>query len=261
MAIQIFDEKRNDPARRLASLERSGKVHTEVAGQCFVQAERWVIVGGGGFGREVYSWTMSELHSSGNGTPVGFLDENPDCFDDFPRLKSLWLGPVSSYVPQSGDRLLMAIADPRAKLAVGSSLLERGSVFASFVHPTVVISQDVKIGAGCVLCPFATVSCNVQISDFVSINVGSVIGHDSIIESGCTLSPNSNISGQVHLERGVFTGCQSVIFPKTRVGEFCRIGAGSVIVGHVRPNSTMMGSPAMHVKWSRNHGPAEENAA
>ena len=225
------------------------------------QVSRWLIVGAGGFGREVYSWTSGQLHSKDFSTRVGFLDDNPDCLHRFPHLNHLWAGRIADYSPEPGDRLLMAIADPTSKLAAGALLTERGGSFASFVHPTAVLSPDVDMGIGCILCPLSVVCCNVVIGDFVAMNVGSLAGHDSILSEGCTLSPHANVAGQVKLERGVFMGCQAVILPKVNVGEYARIGAGSTVIGHVRANSTMMGVPAKRVSWSRSLEDADQDVA
>ena len=221
----------------------------DIAGQNMVEAERWLIVGAGGFGREVFSWTFGQLRATQSDFPVGFLDDDPDSLSQFPTLKERWVGQISTYSPQSGDRLLMAIGDPTSKLTVGEMLKLRGAVFASFVHPTAVIAQDVRIGVGCIICPFAVVCCNVRLGDFVSMNVGSVAGHDSIIGDGCTLSPHSDVAGKVNLKRGVFLGCQTAILPKTQIGEFARIGAGSVVINHVSPGVSMMGVPAKRISW------------
>ena len=223
----------------------------DIAGQNMVEATRWLIVGAGGFGREVFSWTSGQLRATLSCCPVGFLDDDPKSLAQFPSLKERWAGPISTYLPQHGDRLLMAIGDPTSKLAVGDALRARGAVFASFVHPTAVIAHDVHIGVGCIICPFAVVCCNVRFGDFVSMNVGSVAGHDSIIGDGCTLSPHSDVAGQVSLKRGVFVGCQTAILPKTQIGEFARIGAGSVVINHVSPGASMMGVPAKRISWSQ----------
>ena len=221
----------------------------EIAGQDMVEAKRWLIVGAGGFGREVFSWTSGQLRATQSNFPVGFLDDDPGSLDQFPTLKERWAGRISTYSPQPGDRLLMAIGDPRSKLAVGEMLKLRGAVFASFAHPTAVIAQDVRIGVGCIICPFAVVCCNVRLGDFVLMNIGSVAGHDSIIGDGCTLSPHSDVAGKVNLKRGVFLGCQTAVLPKTQIGEFARIGAGSVVINHVSPGVSMMGVPAKRISW------------
>ena len=221
----------------------------EIAGQNMVEADRWLIVGAGGVGREVYSWTSGLLRATQSDFPVGFLDDDLNSLDQFPTLKERWTGRISTYSPRTGDRLLMAVGDPTSKLAVGEALAARGAVFASFVHPTAVIAHDVRIGFGCIICPFAVVCCNVRLGNFVSMNIGSVAGHDSIIGDGCTLSPHSDVAGKVTLNRGVFMGCHTAILPNTQVGEFARIGAGSVVINNVSPGVSMMGVPAKRISW------------
>ena len=120
-----------------------------------VGVSRWLIVGAGGFGREVYSWTQAQIHKSRPGITIEFLDDNPDCLSKFPALQSHLAGSIQEYVPSPGDRLLMAIADPPAKLDTGSELLSRGAQFASYVHPTAILSEDCTIGVGSIICPFA----------------------------------------------------------------------------------------------------------
>lgn len=261
MAVQIFTGDTNEFKRQQQEIRHSTMESSDIEAQTSTQADRWLIVGAGGFGREVYAWTLGHLHSKTNGPQIGFLDDNPECLDRFPDLKPLWSERISTYSPRPGDRLLMAIADPGAKLAAGSMLVSRGATFASYIHPTAVLSHDFQIGKGCILCPLSVVCCSVRIGDFVSMNVGALAGHDSVIEDGCTLSPHANVAGQVDLERGVFLGCQTVILPKIRIGEFARIGAGSTVISHVRSYSTMLGVPAKRVSWSKNQEQVDQKAA
>ncbi len=230
----------------------------EIAGENMVVADLLLMVGAGGFGREVFSWTSGLLRATQSNFPVGFLDDDPNSLDEFPTLKERWMGRISTYLPQSGDRLLMAVGDPASKLAVGEALKARGAVFASFVHPTAVIAQDVHLGFGCIICPLAVVCCNVRLGNFVSMNIGSVAGHDSIIGDGCTLSPHSDVAGKVTLKRGVFLGCQTAILPKMQIGEFARIGAGSVVINHVSPGVSMMGVPAKRISWLQHDSDVEQ---
>ncbi len=261
MTVQIFMGDSDTFEQQQQSIRRSTTDCLDIKAQKTMQAERWLIVGAGGFGREVYSWTLGHLHSTAADFPVQFLDDNPECLDRFPELRSMWLERISTYSPRPGDRLLMAIADPGAKLTAGATLISRGATFASYIHPTAVLAHDFKIGIGCIICPLSVICCNVRIGDFVSMNVGALAGHDSVVHDGCTLSPHSNVAGQVDLERGVFLGCQTVILPKIRIGEFARIGAGSTVISHVRPHTTMMGVPAKRVSWSKNQDAADHKAA
>ncbi|WP_083843050.1 acetyltransferase [Schlesneria paludicola] len=262
MAIEIFTGDSNTFEQQQEAVRRSlTSASGERSPHLPMHAERWLIVGAGGFGREIYYWTQGQLQSTGQDFPIGFLDDNRDSLKAYPSLAPYWVDRISDYVPRQGDRLLMAIADPTIKLQLGKQLTERGATFATYIHPKAVITADAKFGAGCIVCPMTVVCCNVQVGDFVSLNLGTVVGHDSIISDGCTLSPHANISGQSVLERGVFVGCQAVILPKVHVGEFARIGAGSSVIGHVRSHSTMLGVPAKRVSWTKHPDASETKAA
>jgi hypothetical protein len=65
--------------------------------------ERVILVGGGGFCRELY-FCASETHAAGRLAPLGgYLDDTGDTLAgldyDLP-----WLGSISDYVPARGDR-------------------------------------------------------------------------------------------------------------------------------------------------------------
>ncbi|RLS76106.1 MAG: acetyltransferase [Planctomycetota bacterium] len=249
MTMQIFTGDVERFCGQQASIRSSTILGSGVAVRSPTTVERWLIVGAGGFGREVYSWTLGQLHAAGTNPRVGFLDDDATVLDKFPELKRLWVGRISDYEPQSGDRLLMAIGDPSAKLAVAEQLTARGGRFVSYIHPTAVLASDVQVGVGVIICPSVVICCNVRLGDFVLMNVGALAGHDSMIGDGCTLSPHADVTGQVVLERGVFLGCRAVILPKIHVGEFSRVGAGSVVISQVKPRVTMMGVPAKRIDW------------
>lgn len=262
MAIEIYTgdsntfEQQQEAVRRTLTSDSAEQSPNQP-----MRAERWLIVGAGGFGREIFYWTQGQVQSTGQDFPIGFLDDNPDCFKTFPSLAPYWVDRISDYVPRPGDRLLMAIGDPTIKLQIGQKLIDRGATFATYIHPKAVVTADAKLGTGCIVCPLTVICCNVTVGDFVALNLGTVVGHDSTISDGCTLSPHANVSGQSYLERGVFIGCQAVILPKVHVGEFARIGAGSSVIGHVRSHSTMLGVPAKRVSWTKHPDASETKAA
>lgn len=77
---------------------------------------RLILVGGGAFARELINW-VEDLVDLGKSHPItGFLDESSEAFKGFPYSLT-YLGSIPDYEPQSGDQLLMAIGDPKAKKA------------------------------------------------------------------------------------------------------------------------------------------------
>lgn len=208
---------------------------------------RLIIVGAGGFGREVLVWAQDCQAQSKKWEIGGFLDDNHNALKvlnyDLPVI-----GSIKDYQPKEGDCFVMGIGNPtRRKLAIAESLMKRGAEFINLIHPTAGIGNNVTLGKGCVLCPNARITCDAKIGNFVTLNCQAGIGHDAIIGDGCTLSSYSVISGGGQLGKGVYLGVHSGILPKAKVGDFATIGAGSVVFKNVKPGTTVLGVPAKKI--------------
>jgi len=206
--------------------------------------KKLIIVGAGGFGREILSW-LKDVHVPGRPWELaGFLDDNPEALSKY-NYKIPILGPIMEYQPQENDLFVMGIASPtQVKLNIAANLMAKGAEFISLIHPTVVYGNNVTFGKGCVICRNTVLTCDIIIGDFVSINIFSVIGHDAIIKEGCTLYSYSNINGFAKLGRGVEIGSHGCVLPGVKVGDFAKVGAGSLAVKSVKSNSTVIGVPA-----------------
>ncbi len=207
--------------------------------------KRVLIVGAGGFGREVRAWLEDSLPVGGEWTIGGFLDDDPRASvagRDLPIVAT-----IKGYEPSPSDRLVMALGSPATKLRLGEMLIERGAEFLTLLHPTAVIGERVTLGRGCVLCPYTVITCDVELGDFVCFNIYASAGHDAVFGPGCTLSPYATVNGCARLGRGVFLGAQAAVMPGVEVGDYATVGAGSVAVKRVRPSSTVMGVPAKRI--------------
>jgi sugar O-acyltransferase (sialic acid O-acetyltransferase NeuD family) len=210
------------------------------------EMKRLLIIGAGGFGREVLSWCLQDAAYTKEWEVAGFLDSNPAALDKHTCEFGI-LGDPSTYSPSGDDLFVLAIGDPKTKLRLCKSLKERGASFTTLLHPTVVIGRDCRIGEGCVLCPGAVLTTNVSLGNFVIINVHSTVGHDSVIGDGSTLSAHNDVTGNVVLGEGVFLGTHACILPNTVVGDYAIVGAGSMVLKKVPAHSTVVGVPARQI--------------
>ena len=138
---------------------------------------RTIIVGAGGFGRELINWA-SDCHRASLLPPVvGMIDDDPGVMDGFAYDIGL-IGAVMDFAPEPDDHLLMAIGTPAIKEHVAEMLKVRGGRFVSMIHPTVVIAKSARISEGSILCPMALVSADAEVGHLVTINALSSIGHD-----------------------------------------------------------------------------------
>jgi sugar O-acyltransferase (sialic acid O-acetyltransferase NeuD family) len=208
--------------------------------------KRLLIVGAGGFGREVLAWALAVPPGARDWDIGGFLDANPRALDAHPCGFRV-LGDPASYEPGAGDVFVPAIADPAIKLRLCRGLRARGATFTTLVHPSVIVGPGCRLGIGVVLCPRVVLTTNVTLGDFVTINVGSACGHDTVLGDGITISSFADVTGAVRLGEGVFLGSHAVVFPRIEVGEFAIIGAGSTVLRKVPARVTVMGVPAKQV--------------
>ncbi|MDF1678174.1 MAG: NeuD/PglB/VioB family sugar acetyltransferase [Legionellaceae bacterium] len=205
--------------------------------------KKLVIVGGGGFGPEVLSVARETFHEK-EFVFKGFLDDAKSVVrhgqEEFPVLSR-----CSDYLPEADDRFICAIGDPIQKLKVCDDLLQKGAQFINLLHPSAFVSEGASLGKGVIAFPHTFISTNTVLSDFVTLNVSTVIGHDAHVGRGSTLSPHCAVSGFVQLKEAVFMGALATVIPGKVVNAFARIGAGSVVIRDTKAKHTVFGAPAI----------------
>src|SRR5665648_16594 len=209
--------------------------------------KRVVIVGAGGFGREVL-WLMRDCNASAlekTGQPlyqiVGFVDANEKgkqlC--DVPIL-----GSYDWFLTNRDAYAVCAIGNPRTRQTVIRQLTNMGVEYFSIIHPSVRMSQYVEIGEGSIVCAGAILTTQIKVGNHVHINLNCTIGHDVIIGNFSTIAPGANVSGNVVVDQGCDVGTNSSIIQGLKVGMGATIGAGTVVNKDVDENTLVVGVPA-----------------
>jgi sugar O-acyltransferase (sialic acid O-acetyltransferase NeuD family) len=207
--------------------------------------DKIVIIGAGGFGREVH-WMIEELNrNQWKWDFLGYIDDN------IPVGTIINGYPVIGNVEWLSDKKLnvvCAIAEPNSKKNVIEKLYLTSNLFPILIHPNVSISRFVDIGEGSIICSGAILTVNIKIGKYVLINVNSTIGHDSIIQDYSTILPSASISGNVILNERVIIGTGARILQGLIIGENSFIGAGAVVTKNVPNNVISLGIPAKTLK-------------
>lgn len=207
-----------------------------------------VIVGAGGFGREVYHWAHALLGSP-NYRFKGFIDDHPDS-EKISGNQLKILGAIhpgkNQYDIQSTDRFIYAIGNIDNKRVIIDGLQRRGAKFITLVHPTAIVADTAMIGEGVVVCPFAMVSDHATISDFAMINCYASCAHDTRVGRYSILSPYATLNGYVELEEEVFLGTHASVVASRKIGHRTKISANSVAMTDVPPRSIVVGVPGKH---------------
>lgn len=200
-----------------------------------------IIVGAGGFGREVYLWAKDSF-SQDQYKIKGFLEDNPKILDNYDMDVGI-IGNLNSYEIKNKDRFLFAIGDIDTKKHIVVNLKKKGAQFLTLVHPTAIVVNTVKIGEGVIICPYCLVSDNVLLDDFVMMNTYASCGHDVKVGKYSILSPYAALNGFVTLEDEVFLGTHSAVISYKKVGYKSKISANSVVMRDVATNKIVFGVP------------------
>ena len=208
-----------------------------------------IIIGAGGFGREVLEFALDiqEQNPEIGWRVKGFITDIPGDFDKKNTLGYEILGDIEHHKVSKNNIYAFAIADIDFKMKTTKSFIDQGAKFVTLVHPSATIGRTVKIGQGSIISPKVSVTCDVEIGDFVRIGSGTSIGHDVIIEDYSVISGTCGINGYAKIGRGAFLGSHAVICPHATVGEFASVGAGSVVLRKVKNNTHVFGVPAKKI--------------
>lgn len=201
-----------------------------------------IIVGAGGFGRELLQWIKDINKVTLTWRIKGFIDDNKQALTGL-QCDYTVIGSIKEWEPKSNEIFICAIANPRIKEQVVSSLKSRGAVFGSVIHPRAIIGDHNRVGEGLVAYPNSCITNNVEIGDFVTL-LSSSIGHDAKVDDYSTISSYCDITGNVKIGRRVFLGSHVTIIPGRKIGNDAYLGAGSVVVTHIKENTKVMGNPA-----------------
>lgn len=206
-----------------------------------------VIVGAGGFGREVFEWAAQTFDFASEWRFKGFVDDNPRALDGKDYPVGVLCG-TEAYDPEPEDYFLCAVGKPGIKAALVQQMLQKGAKPATLIHPSVVIGRNVRLGRGVILCPRVVLTCDISVGDFVTLNVATAAGHDVEIGSWSQTSGFCDLTGNTRVGECVFMGSHSTILPGMSVGNRAVVGAGSVVVRDVPPGETVFGAPAVPLR-------------
>lgn len=207
-----------------------------------------VIIGAGKYG-EVY---LSYLKEAGVDV-IGFLDDDPQIqgveFGGVPVL-----GPISIMGQLRSVYNVEAIYCPLGNNRLRVKFLEEarqmGYKTPNYIHPSVTLSPNVRIGNGVYILLGSNIMPNTEIEDYVMISMNVNVAHHNILKRGTFLSTGCNFGASIVAERYTYCGIGSTIMTGLhRLGKDCLIGAGAVVIKDVPDGAVMAGVPAKVIKY------------
>lgn len=208
----------------------------------------YAVFGASGCGRGVMPLAREQLRRA------GVAVDRLVFVDDKPQAEVVNSHRVLTYrefleVPASERHIVLAIAnsDIRERLA---QRCETDGVFPwSVTAENVVAMDEVQVGEGAILCPFVTLTSNIQIGKHFHANLYSYVEHDCVISDFVTFAPGVKCNGNVHIEDHAYIGAGAVIKQGVPgnplvIGKGAVIGMGAVVTRSVPPGTTVVGNPA-----------------
>ena len=203
-----------------------------------------VIVGCGGFGREVHD-VVDALGAAWD--LVGYVDDDPSPVNValVERRGARVIGGTSWFAGAPPEtRYVIGIGSGSTRRRLDERLTAAGFEAAVLVHPTATVGADVRLGPGTVLCAGVRLTTNIETGRHVHVNLNSTVGHDVRIGDYVTINPLVAVSGSVTLGDEVTMGTHSAILQGLTVGARSVAGAGACVVKDVPADVVVKGVPA-----------------
>lgn len=205
-----------------------------------------VIIGAGGFGREMVAWAEQSIQSGKDWIFKGLIDDDLDALRRRPTPAPL-LGTIRDYQPKSDEVFICAMGVPKNKKECSELIASRGGRFTRLIHRTAVLGHEVDCAEGVVLCPYTVVSANNKLGKGVAVNLHSSVDHDAVVGDWTQINCHCDLTADVKVGREVFMGSSVSVIPGVVIGDHAYIGAGAVVLRDVPVGVKVVGNPARRI--------------
>jgi sugar O-acyltransferase (sialic acid O-acetyltransferase NeuD family) len=186
------------------------------------------LIGGGGHAREVMLQMRQQL----------------PCFVDDAYVTEHTL-PLSAFNPLEYEVMI----------AVGSSIdrfdikqrLPKETKYFSFIHPTAIIGDTVKIGIGSFIGVYSVITTNITIGDHALLNRANHIGHDTQVGSYLSMMPGAIISGNCRIYDCVYIGTNASVRENISIHSLSTVGMNAAVVKPIEQPGTYVGVPTKKI--------------
>ena len=206
-----------------------------------------VIIGAGGFGREMFGAAREAVGFGTEFDIKGFLDDRIDALSGFNGYPPV-LSSLAGYRPEPDDVFITALGDIATRRRCAGLIAAKGGRFISVVHRTASLGPNVTVGAGSFVAHNVVLTADVKVGRHACVFHGTVIGHDTVLGDFSHVYSLVSIGGGVSIgERAsVFPGAR--IVPRISIGNGATVGIGSAVMRSVDPGITVFGVPAQRLR-------------
>lgn len=195
--------------------------------------EKIVIVGGGGFGREIVRYLQDDIAGGHlpKGCLAGVVDPDANCQVAIFLPECSYLGPNNRLENPEQYQYVLAIGDPNARRRIALEL--HGLAMFTYVHRTALVASDAVIGEGTFVGPGSVINSGVTIGKCCSVNVLCSVGHGAVVGDYSVLSPYVALSGDSEIGKSCFLGTRATVFPRVTIGDDCIVDSHSFVKSNI----------------------------
>jgi sugar O-acyltransferase (sialic acid O-acetyltransferase NeuD family) len=216
-----------------------------------VNRKRLVIIGAGGFAREIRMLAEDITRTPAAEADyefVGYLISDPGTVGPHDSVEDI----LGDFEWLEGNRdkwdcLAMGIgnAAPRLKVADELEAVWGPEYWPALIHPSAHFDDaSCRVGHGVQICANVIGTVNLVFEPFAMVNLSCTLGHEAVLKRACTLNPSVNISGGVTVGAGTLVGTGAQILQYLEVGSGSIVGAGALVTKPVADGVTAVGMPA-----------------
>lgn len=151
-----------------------------------------------------------------------------------------------------------AVIDEGAKIGAGTKIWH-----FTHVMPDSIVGEKCNIGQNCVISPGVVLGQNVKVQNNVSIYTGVICEDDVFLGPSMVftniVNPRSAVIRRDQyvktlVKKGASIGANATIICGHTIGEYALIGAGAVVTKDVAPYALVLGNPARQTGWVSEYG-------
>jgi sugar O-acyltransferase (sialic acid O-acetyltransferase NeuD family) len=158
---------------------------------------------------------------------------------------------VSRKYYQEDVRIIFSLFKPdvmKERINLFKTLCIPNNRFATFIHPSVYLSNSTLMGVGNVVLSNSTIQHKVRIGNFNIINSNVVIEHETNIGNSNFIAASVCIGSKVKIGEGNFIGLNSTLREESELADYIYIGMGSNVLKRCLTPGVYYGNPCKQIK-------------
>lgn len=209
---------------------------------------RVLVLGAGGHAAVVVD-AIQAMAGAGSIAIVGLvaIPPFPDAVLGFPVIADE--RNLSDIVRRTGaDSFVVGVGTLKGGKDLRSKLFEEAKTVGlkpfTVIHPSAIVSQSVRIGAGATIMAGVIIQPRTSIGANAIINTRASIDHDCVVGDHTHIAPGAVLSGDVAVGAFSHVGTGASVLNGIRIGHSATVGAGAAVIADVPDGTVVFGVPA-----------------